>query len=277
MINLQILKPLHQYRMLVILLLGLAIAAPVSYSKILTNSSNVEVEIINDHGQSFDVYPLQNRNPQREFRTYVEAIKGENYALRIRNLSNKRIGLVIAVDGRNIISGEKSYLNNKESMYILKPYETQTYAGWRTSESDIHRFYFTDVEDSYAHAFNDRSAMGVIAIAVFEEKPKRKRFKLFSHSNTPAPSTRSNEAEKIEDKAAGTGFGDHKASYTYRVQFEPKYTAKTKFFFKYEWRETLCQKQVIPCSNIHKHEQPNRFWPHEFNAIGFVPYPPNYK
>jgi hypothetical protein len=38
--------------------------------------------------------------------------KGENYSIVIRNNTPERIGVVIAVDGRNIITGEKSFLKN---------------------------------------------------------------------------------------------------------------------------------------------------------------------
>jgi hypothetical protein len=45
--------------------------------------------------------------------------------------------------------------------------------GWRTSLDSINRFYFTDVADSYAAVFHDESAVGVIAIAVYPEVPRR--------------------------------------------------------------------------------------------------------
>ena len=153
------------------LFLALSVTAPcMASSKIAPHYSPVEIQIIADDGQYFPIYPVTKRHLKRETRAYLEAINGENYSIQIRNHTNQRVGVVIAVDGRNIISGKQSYLKHSENMYILSPYETQTYAGWRTSSSDIHRFYFTDLEDSYAHAFGDDSAMGVIAVAVYEEK-----------------------------------------------------------------------------------------------------------
>jgi hypothetical protein len=81
--------------------------------------------------------------------------------------------VVVAVDGRNIISGARSDLERGEPMYILGPWDTQIYSGWRTSLADVHEFYFTDWQDSYAEAFGDRSARGVIAVAVYREKERR--------------------------------------------------------------------------------------------------------
>ena len=51
------------------------------------------------------------------------------------------------------------------------PYGTQDYAGWRANLDAINEFYFTDWSDSYAEAFGDRSARGVIAVAVYGEVP----------------------------------------------------------------------------------------------------------
>ena len=153
------------------MLLTFSLTVPcLASSKFDQNYHPVEIEIIADNGNHFSIYPVTQRHLKKEYRAYVEAINGENYSLNIRNYSNQRLGLVIAVDGRNIISGKKSKLKHSENMYILGPYETQSYSGWRTSSKDIHRFYFTDSENSYAEAFDDDSAMGVIAVAVYEEK-----------------------------------------------------------------------------------------------------------
>ena len=238
---------------------------------------SVAIDIIKDNGESFSIYPVKNRMPKYEYRAYLEAINGQNYGLRVRNYTNQRLGFVIAVDGRNIISGEKSYLKYNENMYILEPFETQTYMGWRTSSNDIHRFYFTEKDDSYAQAFGDDSAMGVIAIAVFEENLPKLRVKKHKESaKQRAPSAgrvfeNSAPAEDRAESEAGTGFGEHSSSHARRVQFNPKRTELVKYFYKYEWRETLCHKQIIDCGTIK-----NRFWPHHNNEIGFAPYPPGY-
>ncbi|MFT5350449.1 MAG: hypothetical protein ACI9MF_001266, partial [Gammaproteobacteria bacterium] len=75
---------------------------------------------------------------------------------------------------------------------------------------------------------------------------------------------------KERKKQAGTGFGDEKYSYAKVVTFKPLKIALQKYFYKYEWRETLCQKSVIDCAPAH----PNRFWPEHEGRYGYVPYPP---
>ena len=198
--------------------------------------------------------------------------------MRVHNRSNQRLGLVIAIDGCNIISGEKSHLKNHEEMYILDPYEMQTYSGWRASDTTIHRFYFTDIEESYAHAFGDDSAMGVVAVAVFvEDKPKRQLPQLTHNANRPLPVTPDHAPAMTRsmvtkrEREAGTGFGEYAVSHVSYVHFNAEHAAQIKYFYRYEWRETLCQKKIIDCEAAS-----NRFWPQADNAIGFAPYPPHH-
>jgi hypothetical protein len=270
---------------LILVILAFSLTVPcIASSKFDQNHQAVEIEIISDNGAKFSIYPVNHRHLKNEYRSYVEAINGENYSLKIRNHSGQRIGLVIAVDGRNIISGKKSNLKHNENMYILGPYQTHTYSGWRTSSHDIHRFYFTESEDSYAQAFDDDSAMGVIAVAVFEENvpiiAKRKKQYSFHKPHTSsqdrsqgaAKHNGSAASESIE-KEAGTGFGEHATSHVRHVKFNAKRKAVAKNFYKYEWRETLCNKKVINCAYRHYHEKDNRFWPNDYE-IGYAPHPP---
>ncbi len=264
------------------LILAISLTAPtMALSKFERHYQPVEIDVVTDRGEAFSVYPVTQHHLNKQYRAYLEAVKGENYALRIRNHSNQRLGLVIAVDGRNIISGNQSHLKYHENMYILDPYQTQTYSGWRTSNKDIHRFYFTDLDNSYAHAFGDDSAMGVITVAVFEEnitKPSLYDKKESLKSKAPSAANRSFESDSATadhvESEAGTGFGKHANSHSYRVYFNPKRAAQAKYFYKYEWREVLCKKQIIHCSH-YKNKGSNRFWPHDEVEVGYAPYPPN--
>jgi hypothetical protein len=129
--------------------------------------SPVSIEIVGADGRLFREFPVNTQDGA--LRSYLQADKGARYQVRVRNTSGQRLGLVIAVDGRNIINGGKSDLARTEPMYVLAPYATAAYAGWRANLDAINEFYFTDWNDSYAEAFGDRSARGVIAIAVYGE------------------------------------------------------------------------------------------------------------
>ena len=168
---------------------------------------------------------------------------------------------MVAVDGRNIISGKQSWLRNDERMYILEPYGQGEFKGWRTSLDSINRFYFTDVPDSYAAAFGDESAMGVIAVAVYPEVPRREE--PADLSKAPSRSEqRAAPSAKAEGESAGTGFGRQENSPARVVAFEPEKRAPETIYLKYEWRSTLCKLGVVECAKPPR-LPPNRFWDNE--------------
>jgi hypothetical protein len=208
-------------------------------------------------------------------RAYVEAIRGERYSIRVRNHSPYRVGLVIAVDGRNIISGKKSMLQPQERMYILDPYGWGYYDGWRSSKEQVNTFYFTEAGGSYAGAWGDYSAMGVIAVASFlEQRPpeppvyeRRDSYDQRDLKEMPKKSAPQAMRPRIESQP-GTGYGEEKYSPVIRVDFVPEPVAAERHFLKYEWREALCRKGIIDCSPPHPR---NRFWDEN---RGYAPPPP---
>jgi hypothetical protein len=50
----------------------------------------------------------------------VSARQGERYRLRIENDSGYEVGLVVSVDGRNVVTGDRSYGHAREGMYVLR-------------------------------------------------------------------------------------------------------------------------------------------------------------
>ncbi len=260
--------------------LGAAMSAPATASEMI-RTDQVGVEIVAEDGSVFARYDLADRSRHGELRAYLKAQRGRNYGVRVRNNTGGRIGLVIAVDGRNIISGKKSDLRPSEPMYVLGAHEQTTYEGWRTSDIRVHRFFFTGVENSYAEAWGDRSAMGVIAIAAFQEvprvQPRRRsgRPEMAPNPSAPGEAPASKSMESTDSaSAAGTGFGEGRNSSSVRVHFKPQRHAFTKHFLKYEWRQTLVNLGII-------HETPsrNRFWPEQLGQAQpdrFAPYPPGY-
>ena len=264
------------------LLSVLALYSMPSLASSIAPHSAIQMSIIAEDGRSYPVYAVNGSHRSNTHRAYLEAKYGENYAIRIYNNSNRRVGLVIAVDGRNVISGQKSNLSHKERMYILDPWQTASYDGWRTSNRKINQFFFTEAENSYAGAWQDHSAMGVIAVAAFNEK---KRYRPLLEKSAPRAKERrlgsaemDSSADVMEEsgkamepkKQAGTGFGEEKYSYARVVTFKPETHAMEKFFYKYEWRQTLCQQRVIDCTP----HTPNRFWPEHDEYYGYAPYPP---
>jgi len=239
----------------------------------LANAPPVSIEIVDANGQVFREFPVNARD--RALRSYLLAEKGARYQVRVRNTTAERLGLVIAVDGRNIINGASSELARSEPMYVLAPYGTQDYAGWRANLDAVNEFYFTDWSDSYAEAFGDRSARGVIAVAVYGEvSPPRPVYQPYDDperradsSSEPAASAPSSEKSAgRRNESAGTGYGDRRIDHAVEVEFVARSNADSRHFIKYEWRDTLCRKHLIECG------EQNRFW--DESTLGFAPPPP---
>lgn len=241
----------------------------------------VSVRIVSDSGNEFPQYRVYPRVQHEGRYFYMEAMKGEKYSIEVTNRSNRSIGVVIAVDGRNVISGKKSDLKNNERMYIVGPFGRNTFEGWRTGMDRTNRFYFTEHSDSYAEkVFSDASAMGTIAVAVYREKLPPVVFqhpeptyqsKGMAAGTAPQGSIEKRSHDRAEDEKneqAGTGFGETTYSPAREVRFEPENTIADKIVLKYEWRHELCKKGIIACGPR------NRLW---FDDGGFAPVPRDFR
>jgi hypothetical protein len=251
--------------------------------------SPVVIEIVGPDGRAFREFPMDSRDGA--LRSYLQAEKGARYEVRVRNTTGERVGLVVAVDGRNIINGKRSELARSEPMYVLDAWGTQSYSGWRASLQAVNEFYFTDWKESYAEAFGDRSARGVISVAVFREVPREAPPRIDQpYSREPDSERQSgragnadsaagappvaeagrgaakSESARRRDESAGTGYGDRRIDHAVRVEFAAQSDPDRRHFIKYEWRETLCRKQIMACG------EQNRFW--DESMLGFAPPPP---
>jgi hypothetical protein len=267
-------------RIAFITVLFISLATPALGCAHLGENDVVDVRIISDKGEAFSKYKTFLRGHQEGEYYYLEAVKRQRYSIQVTNKSDRRIGVVIAVDGRNIIDGKKSDLLRNERMYIIGPYDTNTFEGWRTGMDRTNRFYFTEQSHSYAEkVFADASAMGAIALAVYKEKITQivPHFDMsFQEREAPAAGGPSASSEsraagkhkQKESEQAGTGFGETTYSPAYVVQFDPEHTMAEKIVLKYEWQSTLCRKGIISCG------PKNRFWPDDFE---FAPIPKDFK
>lgn len=122
---------------------------------------------------SFDLEVLVDGRPLNEFHgrggTYVEALRGEEYELRLRNSSGERVAVALSVDGLNTIDAEQTSAWNA-SKWVIEPYQTITIEGWQMSSERARRFYFTNERDSYATKLGRRGNPGVITATFFRER-----------------------------------------------------------------------------------------------------------
>jgi len=103
-------------------------------------------------------------------RHYVVGAPGHEYALRIRNTTGGRILVVSSVDGVNVVSGDTAAPS--QSGYVLSPWGSVEIAGWRKSLDRTAAFFFTEHDNSYAARTGRPRNVGVIGVAIFQEKVK---------------------------------------------------------------------------------------------------------
>ena len=75
--------------------------------------------------------------------TYVEALRGHEYSVRLRNHTGRRVAVALSIDGLNTIDA-KTTTSRDASKWILGPHDTIVLDGWQTSSSAARRFFFTE-------------------------------------------------------------------------------------------------------------------------------------
>src|SRR5262245_53952278 len=101
-------------------------------------------------------------------RWYIEAHKGREYAIRLRNPYPVRVGVALSVDGLNTIDARETTAAAARK-WVLEPYQTVVIPGWQTSRNDARRFEFTTEENSYGTALGKTANLGVITAVFFRE------------------------------------------------------------------------------------------------------------
>ena len=75
-------------------------------------------------------------------RRYVAGQPGNEYAIRIRNCTGRRLLAVVSVDGVNAVTGESA--SPDQSGYVLEPGGYVNIQGWRKDLNRTAAFYFSD-------------------------------------------------------------------------------------------------------------------------------------
>lgn len=119
---------------------------------------------------------LVDGRPVPEYRlgdtAYVEALRGREYSVRLRNMTGERIAVALSVDGLNSIDARATTAADA-TKWILGPWETLTLDGWQTSGATARRFFFTSEARSYGAWLGQTKNLGLISAAFFREQRPR--------------------------------------------------------------------------------------------------------
>lgn len=112
-------------------------------------------------------------SPVREYGhrglTFVEGRKHQNYTLKFRNNSARRVLAVVSVDGVSVVDGKPA--DNDSRGYIVPAYAVAEIKGWRTSKTETHDFVFDTKNLAYStQEQKEDTNCGVVAVKVFDEK-----------------------------------------------------------------------------------------------------------
>ena len=114
------------------------------------------------NGKSVDEY-------LHEGKIYIEGKEKSEFSIRVKNNGSSRILAVPTADGLSVMDGKAAGRGSRG--YIVDGYDSLVIDGWRTSDNSVAKFFFTSPEKSYAELSDKGENIGVIGVAVFEEKP----------------------------------------------------------------------------------------------------------
>jgi hypothetical protein len=189
--------------------------------------------------------------------TYIEALKGREYAIRLSNRTDSTIAVALAVDGLNSIDAKTTDAKSA-SKWVLGPRETVTIEGWQMSAETARRFFFTTEAHSYGEWLGRTENLGVIEAVVFKELRPREPFnEWLGDGGARAPQAagsarRQAEAQKAPveksdaDDLAATGIGRKVDHQVRRVHLELEDQPAARLRLRYEYREQLVRLGVVP-------------------------------
>lgn len=221
----------------------------------------------------FEVEVLVGGRPLEQYlargRRYVEALKGAEYELRIRNPLGVRVAVALAVDGMNSIDARRTSAWNA-SKWIIEPYQTITIRGWQMSGERARRFYFTSERDSYGAKLGQTANLGIISAVFFrerqpvaivppprpmEDRSGRDEDKSERPSNAPENSASANSSAKSrradvypepEAEAAATGIGRNVRNDVRWVNMDLDSRPTGEINIRYEYRDALIRLGIMP-------------------------------
>ncbi len=218
--------------------------------------------------------------PQRRYlhdgRLYVEAVKGREYAIRLRNPYGVRVAVALSVDGLNTIDARHTTASDARK-WVLGPYETVTISGWQTSRTEARRFEFTTEERSYAQALGRGGNLGVISAVFFRERVQTTRSETSNEARLEAPAAEGKSAPQAsarnrDSEYAATGMGRQTDHAVTQVWLDLEDTPAQTVNIRYEYRQQLVKLGIVPPSvpvdPLQRREQARGFEP------GFSPEPP---
>jgi len=250
------------------------VSAPGQSDRPVIYPQRFEVQVL-VHGRPLEEYHARNR-------VYVEAQKGAEYEIRIRNPLPVRVAVALSVDGLNSIDARRTSAWNA-SKWVIRPYETLVVGGWQMSTERARRFYFTIEGDSYAAKLGQAAHVGIISAIFFRErslKPitvvpppwPRSDERSSKRSEAPAAADEQRAGSQIgtpkwpDDDYAATGIGRSVRNDVRWIDMELESRAVGEVTIRYEYYDALVRLGIRPRHPYPPYPEP---LPRREGATGF--------
>jgi hypothetical protein len=187
-------------------------------------------------------------------RLFVEALKGREYQIRLRNPYDVRVAVALSVDGLNTIDARETTAGSARK-WVLGPHQTIVLSGWQVSQTAARRFEFTTEEQSYGRALGKSANLGIISAVFFKE---RAPVAISQQSNdaerrdaaapAPAPSAKAASAageSTAREEYAATGMGRRTDHAVQQVWLDLEDVPASTVNIRYEFHTQLVRLGVL--------------------------------
>ena len=260
------------------------------------------VEVVDESGISLPAHAFGDAR-------FIEATEGRAYAVRLTNHHHQRVEAVVTVDGRDVVSGELGDYR-KQRGYVIPAGQSVVIEGFRQSLDAVAAFRFSSVYSSYSARRGTPEHVGVIGVAVFEERaPRPKKHRPiavtpypyydadtgtyvesapFPDAPTAADAERAGEGDAfapapVPANRVGTAYGESRTSFVTQTKFKRKRKRRPNALltFHYDSHEGLRERGILPSYYPSHHPTTPYVEPHvqplepiPFPHDGFAPPPP---
>ena len=213
--------------------------------------------------------------PQRRYlhdgRWYVEALKGREYAIRMRNPYPVRVAVALSVDGLNTIDARHTAAFEGRK-WVIEPFQTITISGWQVNSAEARRFEFTTEARSYGQALGQTDNLGVISAVFFKERApvmmtresddRNAQSERLARTAPTAPAATAAQAAgsnttadstaklpAVEEYAA-TGMGQRTGHAVRQVYLDLEGSPAHTVNIRYEFRPQLVRLGILPAARV---------------------------
>jgi hypothetical protein len=204
-----------------------------------------------------DVDILVGGKPQPQYRhdgrLFVEALKGREYQIRLRNPYDVRVAVALSVDGLNTIDARETTAGSARK-WVLGPHQTVVLSGWQVSQDAARRFEFTTEEQSYGQALGKTTNLGIITAVFFKERTpivNNQMSKEAERRDTAAPASAQARAadsvgeSKAPEEYAATGMGRRTDHAVQQVFLDLEDAPAATVNIRYEFHTRLVRLGVL--------------------------------